>query len=157
MNINKETVTSSEKETENCGALLAKNLAEDNTLPRFIAMYGDLGVGKTTFIRGFAKIFSPAGTVRSPTFTLVNSYRCTGEYSHVSKFIYHFDMYRIQSEDDLYSIGYYDYLDSGCICIAEWCELIEYALPQNYIKVEILKISGDPDKRIIKVNYINDK
>ena len=156
MNINKETVTSSEKETENCGALLAKNLAEDNTLPRFIAMYGDLGVGKTTFIRGFAGIFSPA-IVRSPTFTLVNSYRCSGEYSHVSKFIYHFDMYRIQSEDDLYSIGYYDYLDSGCICIAEWCELIEYALPQNYIKVEILKISGDPDKRIIKVNYINDK
>ena len=156
MNINKETVTSSERETENCGALLAQRIAEDKTLPRFVAMYGDLGVGKTTFIRGFAGIFSPA-IVRSPTFTLVNSYRCSGEYSDVSKFIYHFDMYRIQSEDDLYSIGYYDYLDSGCICIAEWCELIEYALPQNYIKVEILKISGDPDKRIIKVNYINDK
>lgn len=153
MNINKETVTSSERETENCGALLAQRIAEDKTLPRFVAMYGDLGVGKTTFIRGFAGIFSPA-IVRSPTFTLVNSYRCSGEYSDVSKYIYHFDMYRIQSEDDLYSIGYYDYLDSGCVCIAEWCELIEYALPQNYIKVEILKTTGDPDKRIIKVNLI---
>ena len=147
MNINKETVTSSEKETENCGALLAKNLAEDNTLPRFIAMYGDLGVGKTTFIRGFAKIFSPAGTVRSPTFTLVNSYRCTGEYSHVSKFIYHFDMYRIQSEDDLYSIGYYDYLDSGSLCLIEWPENIAALLPEETLMVDISV--GDNGSRTI--------
>ena len=93
-------------ETEDFGARLARLLLADPSLPRYIALAGDLGVGKTAFVRGFASVVSPGAAVRSPTFALVNEYR-------VPKMppVFHFDMYRITSEDDLYSIGYDDYLD----------------------------------------------
>ena len=147
MNLPFEIKTNAVEETENIGRRLAEFISENST-PRFIAMYGDLGVGKTAFVRGFCSVFSPSSLVRSPTFALVNDYKRDNK-GHV----YHFDMYRISGEDDLYSIGFYDYLDSGEICIAEWCELIPFALPDEYIKVTIEKTdNGDGRKISIELN-----
>ena len=132
--------------TEEIGLSLAQALVEDSTLPRFVAMYGDLGVGKTSFVRGFASVLSPTSVVRSPTFALVNEYKCNQNNAGVRR-ICHFDMYRITDEDDLYSIGFYDYLNESSLCICEWCEMIPYALPPSYIKVEIEKTDlGDGRK-----------
>lgn len=145
MRIINDTITNSPGETEAVGFALAKQLEEDLSLPTFIALYGDLGVGKTAFVRGFARVFSPNALVRSPTFALVNEYP-----SRSSRRVFHFDMYRITDEDDLYSIGYYDYLDDGSICLVEWSENIPYAIPEDYIKVEISKTDLDkPDERKI--------
>ena len=147
MAIFKEIITNSPEETENVGFSLAKELEGDITLPSFIALYGDLGVGKTAFVRGFARVFSPNALVRSPTFALVNEYP-----SKSGRRLVHFDMYRITDEDDLYSIGYYDYLDDGSICLVEWSENIPYAIPEEHIRIEITKTNLDiPDERIIKI------
>ena len=147
MAILKEIITNSPEETEAVGFELAEMLKNDLTLPPFIALYGDLGVGKTAFVRGFTKVFSPAALVRSPTFALVNEYP-----TKTGRRVFHFDMYRITDEDDLYSIGYYDYLDDGSICLVEWSENIPYAIPDEFIKIEITKTNLDkPDERLIKI------
>ena len=143
----KEIITNSPEETEKVGFEIAGELEKDLSLPPFIALYGDLGVGKTAFVRGFTKVFSPNALVRSPTFALVNEYP-----SKSGRRVFHFDMYRITDEDDLYSIGYYDYLDDGSICLVEWSENIPYAIPDEHIKVEITKTNLDcPDERLIKI------
>ena len=143
----KEIITNSPEQTEEIGFSLAKELENNTALPSFIALYGDLGVGKTAFVRGFVKVFSPNALVRSPTFALVNEYPT----KHTRR-VFHFDMYRITGEDDLYSIGYYDYLDDGSICLVEWSENIPYAIPNEHIKVEITKTNLDvPDERLIKI------
>ena len=132
--------------TEGIGRDLAQSLAADTSLPRFVAMYGDLGVGKTSFVRGFASTLAPNAAVKSPTFALVNEYKCIENTAKIKR-ICHFDMYRIVDEDDLYSVGFYDYLRPDSLCIAEWCEMIPYALPKSYIKVEIEKTDlGDGRK-----------
>ena len=144
----KEMITNSPEETEQVGFELARLLENDTALPSFIALYGDLGVGKTAFVRGFTRVFSPAALVRSPTFALVNEYptRC-------GRRVFHFDMYRITDEDDLYSIGYYDYLDDGSICLVEWSENIPYAIPDSHIRVDIEKTDLDkPDERKISIS-----
>ena len=127
----------STSETETLGARLAEKLLNDSSLPSFVALYGDLGVGKTAFVRGFTSAIAPKARVKSPTFALVNEYR--GEKTSV----FHFDMYRIEGEDDLYSIGFYDYLDRRGICLVEWSEKIEFALPDRYLRVEIRKDSEE--------------
>ena len=147
MTVLKEIITNSPEETEAVGFELAEMLRNDISLPSFVALYGDLGVGKTAFVRGFTKVFSPNALVRSPTFALVNEYptRC-------GRRVFHFDMYRITDEDDLYSIGYYDYLDDGSICLVEWSENIPYAIPDEHIRVEITKTNLEkPDERNIKI------
>lgn len=143
----KKVTTTSPCETEEAGKELAKAMAEENTLPHFVAFFGDLGVGKTAFARGFVSVFSPASTVRSPTFALVNEYR-GGAVP-----IFHFDMYRIEDEDDLYSIGFYDYLDRG-ICLVEWSENIPFALPDEYFRVLIEKTPANADERSITIERI---
>lgn len=143
----KEIITNSPEETEAVGLSLAEMLRDDTSLPPFVALYGDLGVGKTAFVRGFTKVFSPNALVRSPTFALVNEYP-----TKAGRRVFHFDMYRITDEDDLYSIGYYDYLDDGSICLVEWSENIPYAIPNEHIRVEITKTNLDkPDERLIKI------
>ena len=138
--------------TETLGRELASEISSDITLPRFVAMYGDLGVGKTAFVRGFCSEICKGYTVKSPTFALVNEYRCPSPVGGIKR-VYHFDMYRITDEDDLYSIGFYDYLRSDAVCIAEWCEMIPYALPDSYLKVEIEKVDLG-DKRNITISLI---
>ena len=144
------TRTSEVTETEQLGADLAKKISQGNDLPFFVALYGDLGVGKTAFVRGFTSIIAPRAGVRSPTFALVNEYRA----SPLS--IFHFDMYRITDEDDLYSIGYYDYLDRG-ICLVEWSENIPYALPEQYLVLTIEKDDPEqPDHRLLTLRAVCD-
>ncbi len=127
-----EHITHSIAETENCGVVLAKNLS---VKPTFVALYGDLGAGKTAFVRGFVSVLSPGSRVKSPTYTIVNEYR------HGTIPVFHFDLYRIESENDLESIGFEEYVQSG-ICIAEWCEHIGTALPENAIRVQIEKLDA---------------
>ena len=138
--------TYSPEETEAVGAALARLMESGASLPMFIAMYGDLGVGKTAFVRGMASVMAPGRAVRSPTFALVNEYRVAGK-----KPLFHFDMYRIESEDDLYSIGFEDYPDAG-YCVAEWCEKIPFALPEVYLEVRIEKCPPEVDKRSITIS-----
>ena len=136
-------------DTEAVGKMLGEAIRGEKSLPRFVAMYGDLGVGKTAFTRGFVSAFTERANVKSPTFALVN------EYGKGDNAVFHFDMYRIDSEDDLWSIGFYDYLDRRGVAIAEWCEKIPYALPESYIKVTIGKISEEsPDERMIDIELV---
>ena len=144
MNFPFTALTHSPSQTESLGRELAELLKCGSPLPRFVAMYGDLGVGKTAFTRGFTSVFAPNASVKSPTFALVN------EYGRGADAVFHFDMYRIESEDDLYSIGFYDYLDRRGICIVEWSEKIPFALPDEYIRVTIEKLpEGSADERRI--------
>ena len=140
--------TASPAETERVGAQLAQRLLDEPTLPRYIALYGDLGVGKTAFTRGVCSILCPGAAVRSPTFALVNEYR--GKLP-----VFHFDMYRITGEDDLYSIGYDDYLARDAVILVEWSENIPFALPDEFLRVTITKNDpAAPDSREILMEEV---
>ncbi len=123
----------------------AEEFSKKLTGNEIIALYGDLGAGKTSFTRGLAKGLEIEQTVSSPTFAIVNEY--SGVYP-----LYHFDMYRIENWDDLESIGFFDYINTGVIII-EWSENIEGALPSEVIKIYIDKTEND-NERIIKVEGI---
>ena len=139
----KEYLTYSAKMTEEVGAELARRIKSSKIERAFIAMTGEMGVGKTAFVRGFASVFG-IGNVKSPTYTMVNEYR--GECR-----IFHFDMYRIESDDDLISIGYDDYVMSRGYCIAEWCENIESEVPEDAIRICIRRLDDDENGRRITV------
>ena len=144
-----EAYTHSAEETEKIGFSIAELIASDSSLPKFIALYGDLGVGKTAFVRGFTDRFAENARVKSPTFALVN------EYKGKDLSVFHFDMYRINDEDELYSIGFYDYQDRRGICLTEWSENIEYALPDEYFSITIEKCDVEsPDLRKISAMLI---
>ena len=130
--------TQSSAETEKIGMMLG-NIIKDGSV---IAMFGDLGAGKTAFTRGFAKGMGIDCDVSSPTFALVNEYR--GK----SRTLYHFDMYRISGWDDLYSTGYFDYLDAGGCLIIEWSENIEAILPEDCVRVTITKTENFNERNI---------
>ncbi|MBQ7387697.1 MAG: tRNA (adenosine(37)-N6)-threonylcarbamoyltransferase complex ATPase subunit type 1 TsaE [Clostridia bacterium] len=138
--------TERDTETEAVGAALARALERDGVRRAFIAMRGEMGVGKTAFVRGFASYFGISG-VKSPTYTVVN------EYAGACR-IFHFDMYRITDADDLYSIGYDDYVERDGYCIAEWSENIEDALPTDAIFVTISR-EGHECGRRIDISYDN--
>ena len=149
MNLNETYITLSPDGTEKIGAELAEKILTNTALPRFVALFGDLGVGKTAFVRGFTSVIAPGARVKSPTFALVNEYR--GQTLSV----FHFDMYRIEDEDELYSIGFYDYADRRGVCLTEWSENIEYALPEQYIRVEISKNdASNTDSRSIAISLV---
>ena len=134
--------SASPAQTEAMGRTLASRLAPGS----FIAMYGDLGAGKTAFTRGLASVLAPDDRVASPTYTIVNEYR-SGKYPFC-----HFDMYRIESEDDLESIGFYDYPEDA-IFVVEWSEKIPFALPDDYYRVTILK-TDEEERRRITIEHI---
>ena len=138
-----EIYTDSAQETELCGAQLARLMLDTSDLPRFVALDGDLGAGKTAFTRGFCSVVCPGAAVRSPTYALVNEYRGKPD-------VFHFDVYRITDEDDLYSTGFFDYFERGGIILCEWAVNIPYALPEKYISAVIEKL-GD-DKRKITIS-----
>ena len=138
----KEFHTKSVEETEKVGAELA--LSIDRNKPCFIAMYGDLGVGKTAFVRGFASVLAPNSRVKSPTYTVVNKYE--GDTIPV----YHLDVYRINDDDELYSIGFDDYVKDG-ICLVEWSENISESIPYDAICVTIEKEGENFEMRKITV------
>lgn len=115
-------------------------LLETFPAARVFALYGSMGAGKTTFIKAIAAELGVADIVQSPTFSIVNEYRTvTGEP------VFHFDFYRIRKKEEVFDIGYEDYLYSGNYCFIEWPELVESLLPAETIRV---RISGDPDRII---------
>jgi tRNA threonylcarbamoyladenosine biosynthesis protein TsaE len=132
-----DIITSSAADTEAAGADLARRASAAS--PVFIALFGELGAGKTAFTRGFMSIAAPDAHVASPTYSIVNSY---------AEGIFHYDMYRVTGEDDLISIGYYDMFRAPHVALVEWSENIIPYLPKEYIKVEIAKIS-EHERRIL--------
>ena len=138
----KEFHTKSVEETEAVGRELALGLAKG--VPCFVAMYGDLGVGKTAFVRGLASVLAPNARVKSPTYTVVNKYD-GGDIP-----LYHMDVYRINDEDELYSIGFDDYVQNG-ICVVEWSENIPESIPCDAISVTIQKEGENFEMRKITV------
>ena len=131
-----EFITNSPVETEAVGEMLAKIL-----MPGAIIAYrGDLGAGKTAFTRGLARGLGCREIVTSPTYTIVNEY-LGGRIP-----LFHFDMYRLSSSDDLWDIGWEDYLDRGGVCAVEWSENVDDAM-DNAIYITIEK-TGEESRRI---------
>ena len=122
--------------------LQIKNLDEINTVAKefvnalgnrtVVAFYGKMGVGKTTFIKAVCEELGVTDVINSPTFAIVNEY-LSGEGQPV----YHFDFYRIRRSEEVLDIGFYEYIDSGCLCLMEWPELIENLLPEETVRVNI--------------------
>ena len=133
-----EYVTNSPRETEDTGAALAERL-EPGTV---VAFTGDLGAGKTAFVRGLARGLGIRERVTSPTFTIVN------EYEGGRLPLFHFDMYRLGSADELFDIGWEDYLARGGVCAVEWSENIESVLDAGCIRVDIRRGEADNQRRI---------
>ncbi len=134
-----DIITHSAEETEAVGARLGKAIQKSDKL-FFVAMYGDLGAGKTVFVRGLASVLSPGSRVKSPTYTLVNEYR-KGD-----KPLFHFDLYRIADSDELDGFGFEEYLKNGN-CIAEWSENLGDDIPENTVFVKIEK-TGECERKI---------
>ena len=97
------------------------------------AFYGSMGVGKTTFIKAICEEMGVEDVITSPTFAIVNEYRSATS----GELIYHFDFYRIKKQEEVYDMGYEDYIESGAVCFMEWPELIEELLPEDVVKVSI--------------------
>ena len=131
-----EFITNSPMETENVGYRLAQQLHPGTV----IAYCGDLGAGKTAFTRGLAKGLGCTDMVTSPTYTIVNEY-LSGRMP-----LFHFDMYRLASSDDLWDIGWEDYLERGGVCAVEWSENVTDAM-ENAIWVRFEK-TGEESRRI---------
>ena len=134
-----EYLTFSPEETEAVGEKLAA--AVSNRPFAFVALYGELGVGKTAFVRGFCRVFG-IDRVKSPTFTVVNEYRGT-------KNVFHMDFYRLRDEDDLLSVGFDDYLGRRGYVLCEWSEKIPSAIPDDAIRVTISKTDGENGRKIV--------
>ena len=134
-----EFVTECEQETEALGERLAGRLEPGAV----VAFTGDLGAGKTAFTRGLARGLGISGRVTSPTFTVVN------EYEGGRLPLFHFDMYRLGDEDELFDIGWEDYLNRGGVCAVEWSERIAGALPPETVTVTISRCPEHEDWRKI--------
>ncbi len=126
----------SESETEAIGAAFARDLPGGTV----VAMYGDLGAGKTAFVRGMARGMGLDCRVSSPTFTIVNEYLGKRD-------LIHFDMYRLSGADELFDIGWEDYLARGAVCAVEWSENVRDAFWGDEIVVRIEK-TGENERRI---------
>ena len=124
--------TKTEAETEAAGAALAERLSAGSV----VALYGDLGAGKTCFVRGLARGLGIDARVSSPTFTIVNEYRAG------ARELIHFDMYRLANADELFDIGWEDYLRRGAVCAVEWSENVEDAFEGDEITVRITTLPG---------------
>ena len=127
-----EFITNSPAETEKIGEALGKTIKSGTV----IAYRGDLGAGKTAFTRGLARGLGSTELVTSPTYTIVN------EYLGGRMPLFHFDMYRLASSDDLWDIGWEDYLERGGVCAVEWSENVSDAM-EDPIFITIEKLGGD--------------
>ncbi len=127
---------------------VAKEFASKLKIGDVVTLDGDLGAGKTAFTRGVAEGLGLKDNVVSPTFTIVN------EYTNGKTSLFHFDVYRIDSSDDLYDIGWEDYLSRDGICIVEWASIVEDVFTMPYYKVTIRKNPDiSPDYREIEIIY----
>ena len=135
-----EYLSHSTEETESIGEMLGQRLRGGSV----VAYRGGLGMGKTAFTRGLARGLGCRGRVTSPTFTIVNEY-------NGSTPLFHFDMYRLDSEDALFDIGWDDYLDRGGVCAVEWSENVADALPADTVFVTITRHETQDNWRHITV------
>lgn len=111
----------------------------DNTV---FAFHGDMGAGKTTFIKAICENLGVSDTINSPTFAIINEYR-----SDSAELIYHFDFYRIKNEEEAFDFGYEDYFFSGSLCFIEWPERIESLLPRDTVHVTIT-VADDNSRKV---------
>lgn len=130
---------------ENDTKAFAKNLAKVLTIKDVVVLTGELGSGKTKFVEGFLSYFNLQNEISSPTFTIVN------EYKNDNISIYHFDVYRLNDSSEFYEIGGEEYFEKG-ICLIEWGELIQDALPSNYIHIYLKKDESDT-VRILNIDF----
>ncbi len=138
--MNSTFISNSPLDTKNIAAEFARTLSGGEV----VAFYGDLGLGKTCFVNGMAEGLKFNGEVSSPTFAIIN------EYLGGRLDLYHFDMYRVTCWDDLYTTGYFEYMESGGVLAVEWSENIEAALPDDTIRVTIKRL--DENRREITIN-----
>lgn len=136
--------THSPEETEAVGRKLAAQLQPGDVL----AYYGDLGAGKTAFTRGLALGLGVIETVTSPTYTIVDEY-LSGRLP-----LFHFDMYRLGSADELFDIGWEDYLARGGVCAVEWSENVAEALPEDTVWVDLRRLEGEDNGRRITITGV---
>lgn len=141
-----EIISNSANET----MTLAKDFASNLKVGDVVVLHGELGAGKTKFTEGILTYFGLQNEISSPTFTIVN------EYKKDNLNIYHFDVYRLESSEEFYAIGGEEYFSKG-ICIIEWGEIIEDALPPKYIKISFEKDLVDENIRKINIEYIGGK
>lgn len=138
-------ISSSPEETQKIAAELAETLKGGEV----IAFKGDLGMGKTCFTRGLAEGLEFKGEVNSPTFAIMNEYK-GGRLN-----LYHYDMYRISSWEDLDAVGFFDYCASGGVVAVEWSENIEAALSGEVITVTITRIDDNKRNIVIEREFVN--
>ena len=136
-----EYISKSESETEALGECFAQKLCGRSV----VALYGDLGAGKTAFVRGMARGMGLNCRVSSPTFTIANEYLGNRE-------LIHFDMYRLSSADELFDIGWEDYLSRGAVCVVEWSENVEDAFDGSEYRITIEKLSAE-ERKIITEDF----
>lgn len=139
-----ELISNSENETK----LIGKEFAKDLKRGDVVVLTGDLGSGKTKFTEGILQFFGLENEISSPTFTIVN------EYVRDDVNIYHFDVYRLEDEDEFYAIGGEEYFENG-ICLIEWGEMIKNALPKKYTHITFSRNLENENKRIINIEKIN--
>lgn len=145
-----KTINSSKAaDTEAAGAALAEELLRQGKRRAFLSLYGEMGVGKTAFVRGFAGALGCQG-VKSPTYTVVN------EYAGKQLPVFHFDLYRV-TEEDLYTIGFDDYLAREGYCICEWSEHGGSMLPPEQIVVTITRTEEGENLRCITIKGVYDE
>ena len=136
--------------SENDTLSFAKKFASKLNKKDVIVLSGDLGSGKTKFTEGILSFFGLENEISSPTFTIVN------EYSKDDIKIYHFDVYRLEDSSEFYEIGGDEYYENG-ICIIEWGEIIEDALPSDYIKIDFSRNLDDENSRTLNIQSIGSK
>ena len=140
--LNQSFTSSSEEETIELGKEFATHLKKGD----IVAFYGDLGTGKTEFIKGVCEQLNSNDLVTSPTFTIVNNYPCKQGVN-----VKHLDLYRLENKDELENIGFYEILDDESIKLIEWAEKAEAVLPEKRINVILESDSNKDDKRIISI------
>ena len=140
----KKIISNSEEETKLIGRKFAKDLKKGDV----IVLTGDLGSGKTKFTEGVLQFFGLENEISSPTFNIVN------EYVNRDVNVYHFDVYRLEDEDEFYAIGGEEYFEKG-ICLVEWGEMIESALPNKYTQISFSRNLNDENLREIVIEEIN--
>jgi len=139
--------TQSTEETETAGFCLGRIIAAGDT----VSLDGGLGSGKTSFTRGIARALGFEGHVTSPTFTIVN------EYNGLIP-LYHFDVYRLNSSDELLNTGFEDYLDESGIIVVEWADLVKDDLPADRIAIKIMYgVPAPSDVRYIRIDFIGSR
>lgn len=142
----KELITMSVRETVALGIKLGEILESGDV----VCLNGDLGTGKTALANGIAEALGVAGYITSPTFTIVNEYKGRIPF-------YHFDVYRIMHPDEMFEIGFEEYINGDGVVVIEWADLIADILPDEYIRVDIRKDPGNLDSRIITIEFKGEK